>query len=187
LLLFPLRAGAQALAVLIALYSIAGGIFLLVDGPFIFFVYPEWEIYGGIGLGVALAAIISMFALSNRSSTWINVAKFLWPLMVIICGIRAVLMVVELQRGQYKILWECENGGELWTAPNTTAIITSGSLPPIFCTYGFATLNTAFIISLLVDLGLQIYMYFLTWRYSKRLEHYEDLKPYTGGRYYSES
>jgi len=186
LLLFPLRAGAQALAVLIALYSIAGGIFLLVDGPFIFFVYPEWEIYGGIGLGVALAAIISMFALSNRSSTWINVAKFLWPLTVIICGIRAVLMVVELQRGQYKILWECENGGELWTAPNTTAIITSGSLPPIFCTYGFATLNTAFIISLLVDLGLQIYMYFLTWRYSKRLEHYEDLKPYMGG-YYSES
>jgi len=106
--------------------------------------------------------------------------------MVIICGIRAVLMVVELQRGQYKILWECENGGELWTAPNTTAIIASGSLPPIFCTYGFATLNTAFIISLLVDLGLQIYMYFLTWRYSKRLEHYEDLKPYMGG-YYSES
>jgi len=186
LLLFPLRAGAQALAVFIALYSIAGGIFLLVDGPFIFFVYPEWEIYGIIGLGVALAAIISMFALSNRSSTWITVAKFLWPLMVIICGVRAVLMVVELQRGQYKILWECENGGELWTAPNTTAIITSGSLPPVFCTYGFATLNTAFIISLLVDLGLQIYLYFLTWRYSKRLEHYEDLKPYMGG-YYSKS
>ena len=56
------RAGAIALAVLIAVissflfrypyienltklfqaYSIGGGIFLFVDGPFIFFVYPEW-------------------------------------------------------------------------------------------------------------------------------------------------
>jgi len=183
LLLFPLRAGAIALAALIAVYSIGGGIFLFLDGPFIFFVYPEWDIYGAIGLGVALTAIISMFALSNRSITWINVAKFMWPLMVITCGIRAVLMVVELQRGQYKILWECENGGQLWTAPNTTAIVTSGSLPTPFCTYGFATLNTAFIISLLADLGLQIYMYFLTWRFSKRLLHYSDMKAYEEGYY----
>jgi len=160
------------LAVLIAVYSTAGGIFLFLDGPFIFFVYPEWEIYGAIGLGVALTAIISMLALSNRSFIWTSVAKFMWPLMIIVCGIRAVLMVVELQRGQYKILWECENGRELWTAPNTTAIVTSGSLPSAFCTYGFPTLNTAFIISLLVDLVLQIYMYFLTWRFLKRLEHY---------------
>lgn len=59
-----------------------------MDGPIVFFVYPEWrltfgsysfihicgfrieahrEIYGGIGLGVALSAIISMFTLTNVS------------------------------------------------------------------------------------------------------------------------
>jgi len=179
----PLRAGGIALALLIAAYSIGGGIFLFVDGPFIFFVYPEWEIYGGIGLLAGLTAIITMFALSNRSPTWTGVAMFMWPLVTIIVAIRAVIMVVELQRGQYKIMWECENGGELWTAPNTTAIVTSGSLPTAFCTYGFSSLNTAFIIALLADIGLELYMYFLTWRFAKRMEHYSNMKEYEGGYY----
>lgn len=173
----------MALALLIAAYSVGGGIFLWLDGPFIFFVDPEWEIYGGIGLAVGLTAIINLIALSNRSFVWIRVAKFLWLLVVILSAIRAVVMVVELQRGQYKILWECENGRRLWTAPGAVPIVTSGSLPAIFCTVSFATLNTAFIISLLVDLVLQVYMYFLTWRYSKRLEHYAGMKEYEGGYY----
>ena len=30
------------------------------------------------------------------------------------------------------------------------------SLPTVFCTYGFATMNTAFIISLLVQVGIAL-------------------------------
>jgi len=179
----PLRAGAMALAVLIAVYSVGGGVFLFLDGPFLFFVYPEWEIYGAIGLLVGLTAIMSFLALSNRSPIWTRVVNFMWPLMLLFSAIRAVLMVVELERGQYKIIWECENGRQLWTAAGAVPVVTSGSLPTAFCTYGFATVNTAFIISLLVDLVLQIYMYFLTWRYWKRLEHYAGLKEYEGGYY----
>lgn len=69
-------------------YSIAGGVFLLTLGQYFFFTFPEWcvkfsiaslkmnatqliklrrQIYGGIGLGVAAAAVISILALSNVS------------------------------------------------------------------------------------------------------------------------
>ena len=73
----PLNIGAQ-------LYSLGGGIFLLVWGQFIYFFFPEWcanivtsfirhieltpslrQIYGGIGLGVAVTAALSILALFN--------------------------------------------------------------------------------------------------------------------------
>jgi hypothetical protein len=184
LLVLPLRAGAIAWAVLVALYSIGGGIFLLIRGQYIFFVYPEWQIYGGIGLGVGAAAVITMFALSNRSYIWIRVSKFIWPFIIVISAVRAIIMIVELQRGQDEIQWECNNGGQLWTGSVTAGVSNSGSLPSAFCTSGFSSLNTAFIISLLVDLACQFYMFFLTWRFSKRLEHYSNMKgPFYGGYY----
>ncbi|RDB28726.1 hypothetical protein Hypma_015978 [Hypsizygus marmoreus] len=184
LLVLPLRAGSIAWAVLIAAYSIAGGVFLLMKGQYLFFNFPEWQIYGGIGLGVASAAVITMFALSNRSYIWIRVAKFLWPFIIVISTVRAIIMIVELQRGKDKIAWECSNGGQLWTESAASGVSASGSLPSGFCVAGFSSLNVAFIVSLLVDIVCQVYMYFLTWRFSKRLEHYSNMKgPFHGGYY----
>jgi len=184
LLVLPLRAGAIAWAVLVATYSIAGGVFLLIRGQYLFFSYPEWQIYGGIGVGVGAAAVITAFALSNRSYIWIRVVKFLWPFVIVISAVRAILMIVELQRGKDKIAWECNNGGQLWTAPGAAVVTSSGSLPSGFCATGFSSLNTAFIVSLLVDIACQLYMYFLSWRFSKRLEHYSNMKgPFYGGYY----
>lgn len=185
LLVFPLRGGAIAWAVVIALYSLAGGLFLLMRGQYLFFVYPEWQIYGGIGIGICAAAVISMLALSNRSYIWIRVAKFIWPFVIVIAAVRAIIMIVELQRGKDNILWECDNGGQLWSSTNSTTSATdSGTIPSGFCTLGFSSLNTAFILSLLVDLVFQFYMFFLTWRFSKRLEHYSNMKgPFYGGYY----
>jgi len=184
LLLLPLRAGAIAWAVVIAVYSIAGGVFLLIRGQFFFFTYPEWQIYGGIGIGVALAAVLSMFALSNRSYIWIRVVKFLWPFIIVICAVRAIIMIVQLQRGKDKIQWECDNGGQLWTDSVAAGIANSSTIPSGFCATGFSSLNVAFIAGLCIDLVFQIYMYFLAWRFSKRLEHYSTMKgPFYGGYY----
>ncbi|KAF9469708.1 hypothetical protein BDZ94DRAFT_1278879 [Collybia nuda] len=184
LLVLPLRAGAIAWAVLIAAYSIAGGVFLLMKGQYLFFNFPEWQIYGGIGLGVAAAAVINMFALSNRSYIWTRVAKFLWPFVIVISAVRAIIMIVELQRGKDKIAWECNNGGQLWTESVASGVSASGSFPSGFCTAGFSSLNIAFIASLMIDIVCQVYMYFLTWRFSKRLEHYSNMKgPFHGGYY----
>jgi len=174
----------MAWALWIAAYSIAGGIFLLIDGEFLFFHYPEWQIYGGIGLLIGATAIISIGALSNRSYTWTRVSKFLWPFVIVISAIRAIAMIVELQRGKDNILWECNNGGQLWPGSTASAGPTSSTFPSGFCGAGFSSLNVAFIIALVIDLFCQIYMYFLTWRFFKRLEHYAGMKgPFNGGYY----
>lgn len=182
LLLLPLRGGAIAWGVVILLYSVAGGIFLFKWGQYFFFNYPEAQIYGGIAMAVGATALINMFALSNRSYIWTRVCKFLWPFVLVISAIRAIIMIVELQRGKDKIEWECANGGVVWSSTADTT--STGTIPGTFCTEGFSNINIAFIISLLVDLGFQIYMLFLNWRFSKRLEHYQTMKgPFIGGYY----
>ncbi|KAH8120005.1 hypothetical protein DFH11DRAFT_25614 [Phellopilus nigrolimitatus] len=186
LLLLPLRHGAIAWAVIISLYSIAGGVFLLTYGQYLYFVFPEWQIYGGIGLAIAAAAVINVLALSNRSYIWARVCKFIWPFILVISAIRATIMIVELQRGKDKIAWECDNGGQLWTESVENGFDNGKSFPSGFCTAGFSSLYSAFIVGLLVDLVFQLYMLFLNWRFSKRLEHYREMKgPYYGGFYNS--
>ncbi|KAJ3922044.1 hypothetical protein F5877DRAFT_34649, partial [Lentinula edodes] len=186
LLVLPLRGGAMAWAIIIALYSIAGGIFLLIRGQFLFFEADEWYVYGGVGLAVAFVAVIDIFALSNRSYIWTRVCKFLWPFIIVISAVRAILMIVELNRGQDHIIWECQNGGQLYSSNATTISTTSDdstTFPAGFCAAGFSSIYVVFIVSLLVDLVFQIYMYFMTWRYQKRLEHYSSMKgPYAGGK-----
>jgi hypothetical protein len=66
-------------------------------------------------MGVAAVALINIIALSNvraaprardvrvptalqRSYIWTRMCKFLWPLIVVIAAIRAILMIVELER-----------------------------------------------------------------------------------------
>lgn len=108
--------------------------------------------------------------------------KFLWPFILVISGIRAVAMIVELQRGQVftpiqnesslselnwlfffssphrkdNIAWECDNGGQLWPASVTAGYDNDTSFPGAFCTSGFTSVYTAFIISLLADIGIQV-------------------------------
>jgi len=169
----------------IALYSIGGAFFLFKDGDIFFFVYPEWQIYGGISLLIGACAIISVLALSNRSYIWTRVCKFLWPFFIVIAALRAIIIIVELLRGQADIAWECDNGGQLWSSANsTTTATTAGTVPSSFCSLGFTSLLTVFIIALLVDIVFQIYMFFLVWRFEKRLEHYSHMKgPFYGGYY----
>jgi len=174
-LIFPLRVGGMAWATIILLYSFIGGIILFHYGPFLFFVYPEWQIYGGIACAVALVALITVLALGNRSYTWSRACVVLWPFLIVISAIRDIIMIVELQRGKEKIQWECANGGQLWTTSAAVGYGT-GNAPSAFCTAGFASLNGAFIVSLLADLVFQTYIMFIVWRYSTRLEHYSSLK-----------
>jgi len=184
LLLFPLRGGAIAWASVLFIYSVAGGFFLLRYGQYLFFVYPEWQIYGGISLGIAFAAFVSALAVSNRSYIWTRVAKFIWPFVIVISAVRAIIMIVELNRGQANINWECNNGGQLWTASAVAGYSNSASFPSGFCTSGFASLNSAFIVSLLVDLVFQFYMFFLVWRFQALLTEYAGMKgPFYGGYY----
>jgi len=55
-----------------------------------------------------------------------------------------------------KILWECANGGQLWTESVAAGVPDSGSIPSGFCGAGFNSLYIGFIISLLVDIVFQV-------------------------------
>jgi len=184
LLLLPLRAGAIAWASIIVLYSVAGGVFLFKYGDFLFLTYPEWQIYGGIALLVAFLALINALALSNRSYIWTRVCKFSWPFVVVISAIRAIVMIVQLYRYHWQIVWECENGGQVWGSPAETGTPATTTMPNTLCSPGWQSIFTIFIVALLVDLVFQLYMLFLNWRFSKRLEHYNTMKgPFHGGYY----
>ncbi|KIM33735.1 hypothetical protein M408DRAFT_325343 [Serendipita vermifera MAFF 305830] len=155
-------------------------------GQYLYFVYPAWFIYGGIGMAVTAIAVINAITLSNRSYTFTRVCHFLWPFIIVICGVRAVFMIWELHRGQDKILWECENGGQLWGQSVEAGYANSTRFPSAICAPGWQSLFTAFIVSLLVDLAFQMYMFFLNWRFMKRLQRYTNMKgPYGGGNYYT--
>jgi hypothetical protein len=52
------------------LYSLAGSLFLLISGQYFFFFFPEWFIYGGIGMAVAVMALVNILALSNVSAPY---------------------------------------------------------------------------------------------------------------------
>ncbi|KAI0028586.1 hypothetical protein K488DRAFT_13678, partial [Vararia minispora EC-137] len=181
LLLLPLRAGAIAWNIVILLYSVTGSILLFRFGPFWFFTYPEWCIYGGIGMAVAATALINSVALSNRSYIWNRASFFLWPFIIVVSAVRCIVMIVELDRNATQIQWECDNGGVAYTANSGTTYAT-GTLPSGFCSSGYSSLRWAFIFSLVIDLIFQIYAFFLNWRFVKRLEHYNQMKgPFYGG------
>ncbi len=62
----------------------------------------------------------------------------------------------ELTFRKDKIQWECQNGGVLWTDSAAAGYGGNVSIPNGFCGSGFSSLNAAFIVSLLVDLGFQV-------------------------------
>jgi len=186
LLVLPLRAGTMAWAAIMLIYSALGCYFLFHWGNFLFFSTFEPYIFAGIALLVAVVAIIEIIALSNRSYIWVRVCKFLWPVLFVLSVIRLISIAVILYQNEGDIDWECENGGQLWgSAPEPTDPSTS-TLPSTICDPGFHTLYTLMLVGLVVDLVFQLYIMFLNWRYSKRLEHYNTMKgPMMGGYYYN--
>jgi len=113
-----------------------------------------------------------MLTLSNRSLTWARVCLFLWPFIIVASAIRAIFMIWELHRGRENIIWECENGGQLWGASEEAGYGNTASFPNAICGPGWQSLFTAFIVCLLVDLAFQMYAFFLNWRFKRRLERY---------------
>lgn len=114
LLVFPLRGGALALAALIFVYSVAGGVVLFMYGNFLYFGWENIEscIYGGVAMAVAALALLSILALSNNSYMLSRLVFYITPLVLLVCAIRAGILVYRLDYYQSNIIWECNNGGQ---------------------------------------------------------------------------
>ena len=63
---------------------------------------------------------------------------------------------LTLATSKDKIIWECENGGQLWGESAEAGYANSSAFPNAICGPGWHSLFTAFIVSLLVDLGFQV-------------------------------
>jgi len=195
LLLFPLRSGTMVLASFIALYSIAGAVLIFLKGQFLYFTYPEPQIYGGISIAVGILAIVLLIAIFTNSYMWTRVLFMIGPFVLVLCSVRAGLMIFRLNYYQSNVIWECNHGGVLWNATiaNSSQYVietyenstTVGNIPTGFCSSGFHSLYLAFAFALAIDLVLQFYLYFQTWRIKVWLEElYFSLKPgQTGGIY----
>ncbi|GAA5844841.1 hypothetical protein JCM5353_006404 [Sporobolomyces roseus] len=187
LLLFPLRGGAMALALLIAAYSVAGGILLFMYGETLFFLFPEAQIYGGISMAIAALSILSLIAYSNSSYMWTRLLFFLMPLVFIVSIARAGIMIFRLDYYQANVIWECNHGGQLYN--ETLAAIPdyqgdgTSAIPSGLCSAGFHTLYLAFAAGLCIDVVLQIYQWFMIWRFKARLQDYFAFKRNSGGIY----
>jgi len=194
LLLFPLKGGALALASIVALYSLAGAVLIFLKGKFLYFTYPEPQIYGGVSFVVGMLAILFIIALSNNSYMWARVVFFVSPFVLVLSAVRSGLMIFRLNYYQSDIVWECNHGGVLWNATianssqsvidayaNSTVL---GTIPSGFCNTGFHSLYLAFAFALSIDFVIQLYLYFLTFRFKAWLEElYSGIKGQRGDIY----
>jgi hypothetical protein len=57
----------MALACLIALYSIGGGIVLFMYGRYFWFLYPEVQIDGGISMAIGAISVLLLLGFANSS------------------------------------------------------------------------------------------------------------------------
>ncbi|CAG8448543.1 6447_t:CDS:2 [Funneliformis mosseae] len=187
LLIFPLRAGAIALSLLMALYQIGGGIFLFLYGDFYFTIYPEASLYGGYAMAQGALAGMALIGFSSRSYVISRFLLFIYPLIILLGAVRAGVMTWELNHFKDRIEWECNNGGVKWADAHNNdpdfkpppALKDNPRLPNGFCRVGVESVGTTFAFAFVIDFILMCYFCFLIWRFNVKLHHY----PYQKGEY----
>ncbi|GBB94774.1 hypothetical protein RclHR1_02410020 [Rhizophagus clarus] len=178
-LLFPLRAGAMVLGVIMMLYQCGAGIFLFKLGEFFFTLSNEALIYGGYAFGQGALALLAVIALSTRSYIFSRFVFLLYPIILLLGAIRAGLMIWSLNKYSDRIVWSCNNGGVSWVQAHEynnfnppPALYDSPKLPNQFCVAGVKQIINVFSLFLVIDFVLMSYFYFLIWRFNVRLVHY---------------
>lgn len=125
-------------------------------------------------MAIMSICIICIIGFSNNSYLFTRLCFFLWPILLVVTAVRAGFMIFQLDRQQNKVIWECNNGGQLWGESVEAGYGSADAkgMPTGMCSAGFHSLYVAFVLSLLADFGLQVYAYFLTWRFKSRIEHW---------------
>ncbi|GAA6016167.1 hypothetical protein JCM10207_004469, partial [Rhodosporidiobolus poonsookiae] len=148
----------------------------------------EVQIYGGISMAIGAISVILLIAFANSSYMLTRLIFFLSPFVLLVSAIRAGIMIFRLDYCyQSNVIWECNHGGQVYNetlANDPTYDWTSYSgdtLPSGFCSTGFHSLYLAFAFALCIDVALQLYQYFLVWRFKARLEQYFSFKAHPGG------
>jgi hypothetical protein len=100
LLLFPLRHGAMALAAFMAIYSLAGSVFLFRYGNSLFYLDLSYYAYGAIGMAVMVVCVLQLIGNSTRSFMLCRLSMFLWAPVLVASAVRGGFMAFELGRNK---------------------------------------------------------------------------------------
>jgi len=180
LLIFPLRAGAMFLCVIMALYQIGGGIFLFKFGDFYFTNVPEASIYGGYAMAQGSLAVVALIGFSTRSYLFSRLLLVIYPLIILLGAVRAGIMTWGLKHYSERIEWTCNNGGIKWSDAHNKnnhfipppSLYDNPRLPNGFCKAGIENISSVFTLFLVIDFIVMCYFYFLVWRFNVKLQHY---------------
>ncbi|KAF9198316.1 ADP-ribosylation factor GTPase activating protein, ER-Golgi transport, partial [Haplosporangium sp. Z 27] len=164
-LCFPVRGGGMWLAGLVLLINAIGGILLFLWGPYFF--SSTWAvIFGGFSLVQAATAALAFFGMCNWSYMLTRLFVYIEWLIMFIATARIGFMAFQLETNKTLIASEC------FGAVDDKGYTPEGTTAAFYCNTPIDTFIEIFIIGLVVDYVLNLYLYFVVWRYYVRMRLY---------------
>ncbi|KAG0281265.1 hypothetical protein BGZ95_005407 [Linnemannia exigua] len=164
-LCFPVRGGAMFLAGFVILINAIGGILLFLWGSY-FFSSTMALIFGGFSAVQAATAGIAFLGLCNWSYMMTRMFVYIQWLVAFLGVARIGMMAYQLQANKDRISGGC------WGAVNDKGYSPMGTAAAFYCNTPIATFIMLFIIGLVIDFVINLYMYFVVWRFYVRMRLY---------------
>ncbi|KAF9992650.1 hypothetical protein BGZ79_002820, partial [Entomortierella chlamydospora] len=159
------RGGGMWLAGLVVVINAAGGILLFIWGHY-FFNSTLALLFGGFSAVQAVTAGLAFLGMCNWSYMLTRIFVFIEWLVMFISVARIGVMAYELQSNKDQISAEC------YGAVDSTGYSPQGTAAAFYCNTPINTFIKIFIAGLVIDFLINLYMYFVTWRYYVRMRLY---------------
>ncbi|KAF9168419.1 hypothetical protein DFQ26_008369 [Actinomortierella ambigua] len=164
-LLFPLRGGAMWLASLSLVINAIGGVLLFLWGGY-WFGSTSALIFAGFSVLQAVMAALALLSLCNESYMLTRIYVYIEWIVVFIGTVRIGFMAYRLQANKDWIVSLCRGG------VNEKGYSPMGTAAAFYCNTNIDTFIMFFIVGLVVDYVIQLYLYFVVWRYYVRMRLY---------------
>ncbi|KAF9390927.1 hypothetical protein CPB97_008032 [Podila verticillata] len=164
-LCFPVRGGGMWMAGLNILTNAIGGVLLFLWGSY-FFSSTMALLFGGFSVIQAVTAGIAFLGLCNWSYMMTRMFVYIQWLVAFLATARIGIMAFQLESNKALIWNEC------WGAVNDKGYSPQGTAAAFYCNTPIDTFIMIFIAGLVVDYVLNLYMYFVVWRFYVRMRLY---------------
>ncbi|GJJ74002.1 hypothetical protein EMPS_06360 [Entomortierella parvispora] len=150
---------------LVILINAIGGIFLFLWGDY-FFSSTMALLFAGFSVIQAITAGIAFLGLCNWSYMMTRMFVYVQWLVAFLATARIGIMAFQLESNKSLISSEC------WGAVDAEGYSPQGTTAAFYCNTPIDTFIMIFIAGLVVDYVLNLYMYFVVWRFYVRMRLY---------------
>ncbi|ORZ27253.1 hypothetical protein BCR41DRAFT_317912 [Lobosporangium transversale] len=164
-LCFPLRGGAMWLTGLVLTINGIGAIILFLWGPY-FFSTLMALLFAGFSVLQAGTAGLAFLGLCNWSYMLTRLFVYIQWLIAFLATARIGVMAYQLEKNKGHIAAEC------WGAVNDKGYSPQGTAAAFYCSTPIESFILIFIFGLVMDYVLNLYMYFVVWRFYVRMRLY---------------